>query len=197
MIKYNQSIRILIIFLLSFISLIVGVNAQESNFNLSGVVIESGSGEPVKQAVISVTSNGEFTNTDENGEFSLSLPSVDEIITVSYPGYYITDYYTSGQQNITIYLTKIGFNSNNQQYVGYFGAEKLADASNAVTLLSKSVFERSASTSIEQNISARVPGLHVVEHSGMPGHNSWINLRGISSMYGRNQPVVIIDGYDS
>lgn len=43
--------------------------AQTPEVNVTGVVTESGTGLPLKQVTISVTSTGTTADTDENGVF--------------------------------------------------------------------------------------------------------------------------------
>ncbi|MDA3891818.1 MAG: SusC/RagA family TonB-linked outer membrane protein [Salinivirgaceae bacterium] len=194
MTNFNQPVRILSILLIAVIASLNGLLAQENQDSISGTILESGSGNPIAWAVLSVASNGEFTNSDIEGKFTIKLPSKTELLTISYPGYYTTEFYTSGRQDIVIYLTEIKYNSTDQVYTSPFGAEKLNNATNAVTLLSNSVFDKSAASSFDQTITGKVAGLHMIEHSGMPGHNSWINLRGVSSIFARNEPLVFVDG---
>ncbi|MDA3891750.1 MAG: SusC/RagA family TonB-linked outer membrane protein [Salinivirgaceae bacterium] len=194
MTNFNQPVRFLSILLITLIASLNGLLAQENEYSVSGTILESGSGIPITRAVLSVASNGEFTNSDIEGKFIIELPSKAEVLTFSYPGYHTTEYYTSGEKEIIVYLTELKYNSDDEVYTTPFGTEKLKNATNAVTLLSNSVFENSASSSFDQTMVGKAAGMHMIEHSGMAGHKSWINLRGISSIYARNEPLVFIDG---
>lgn len=189
----KQLIRIFIITIIAF-TLSYNAKAQENTVKFSGTLLESGTGAPVKQAVVSIASNGEYTNTDDEGKFSIDLPSSREKLIINFPGFYLTEFFTNGKAEAVIYLTKSEFKSEFEESVSPLGYTKLNDATNAVSLMAKNNFENTASYSFDQSMVGRVSGLNVIEHSGMPGHNSWINLRGISSIYGRNQPLVFIDG---
>jgi len=168
--------------------------AQETKFSISGKIMESGTGMPIQQAIVSIGSTSESTNSDSLGNFTITLPSPSEKIMVSYPGYYSTEVFTTGATETEIFLTQINYKSDDEEYISLLGSDKIKNASNAVTLVSNSPLKNTSASSFEQTLNGKVPGLHMVEHSGMPGHNSWINLRGISSIYGRNEPLVFIDG---
>src|SRR5690606_26977675 len=43
-------------------------------------------------------------------------------------------------------------------------------------------------------LQGRVAGLEVVSNSGVPGASAQILLRGVSSISGDNQPLIVIDG---
>jgi TonB-linked SusC/RagA family outer membrane protein len=194
MTNYKQYVRILIILVVGIFCSVSNTFAQESQVSLSGKILESGTGKPIEWCVVSVSSNSESTITDSAGQFNINLPTLSEKIMVSYPGYFSTEVYISSAAELVVYLTQITIKSEDEEYSSLLGAEKVRNSSNAVTLASGSVFDNTAASSFEQTLNGKVPGLHIIEHSGMPGHNSWINLRGISSIFGRNEPLVFIDG---
>ena len=194
MTNLNRTVKILVVFLLSFSFGQTGLFAQETGFMLAGKILESGSGLPLQQAVVSIVSSGESVSTDADGAFSIELPSPIQKVLVNYPSFFTTEFYTKGDSDITIYLTKLSQKSDDEVYSSSLKGGVLRDATNAVTLITKSEIENSSGASFEQALSGKVAGLHIVEHSGMPGHSSWMNLRGVSSIFGRNSPVLFIDG---
>jgi len=194
MTNYKQHVRIIIILLFSGLFSLHSLMAQETKFTISGKILASGTGIPIPQAVVSIGSTSESTNSDSVGHFTMVLPSPMEKIMVSYPGYYSTEIYTIGEAEIVIYLTQVTQKSDDEEYTSLLGSEKVRNASNAVTQASNAVFDNTSASSFEQTLNGIIPGLQIIEHSGMPGHNSWINLRGISSIFGRNEPLVFVDG---
>lgn len=194
MINHIHSVRFFIFILIGFTVCSNLLFAQNEGYTISGKVLESGSGIPVKQAVLSVASTGEFTNSDDDGIFSLVLPTSKERILINFPGYYNSEVYLSSQQEIVIYLVPVTQRSADEIFSSPHGTEKVKHGTNAMTHLIKPEFERSAASSFEQTLNGKIPGLYLVEHSGMPGHSSWVNMRGISSIFGRNEPLVYIDG---
>ena len=52
----------------------------------------------------------------------------------------------------------------------------------------------SSEESVSQLLQGRVAGLQIVENRGIYGSSSRINIRGISSISGNNEPLIIIDG---
>ena len=83
---------------------------QENSNLLRGKVLESGSEKPVSSAVISVLSTGEFTNSDEQGNFSIQLSKDIEKINVSLPGFFSTSAVIRKADEVVIYLTKEKYN---------------------------------------------------------------------------------------
>lgn len=183
--------------LIAFLALspgISGLMAQDQGVTLTGKVLQSGSGEPLQQAVVSVVSTGESAGAGEDGSFTLELPSDNEKILVNLPGYHTLEAYSHGRREINFYLTRRGDVSSDEIYISPFGTGLLRDATNNVSLVTRSEIENSAASSWDQTLSGKVPGLHIIGHSGMPGHSSWMNLGGITSIFARNVPVVFVDG---
>ncbi len=69
--------------------------------------------------------------------------------------------------------------------------EKLGNVRNAV---SADLIERSSETNMVQSLAGKAPNVTVVQQSGDPGAGSFINIRGISTLLGNNQPLFVIDG---
>ena len=194
MMDFKNPIRTIMIILINLTVWSYSILAQDGGFTVSGKVLESGSALPIAQAVISVASSGEFTNSDTVGAFALNLPSKSESILVSFPGYYSTEIYINGQDEITVFIVPFTQRSDDEIYSSPHGTDKVRNGTNAMTHLIKQEFVRSAASSFEQTITGKIPGLYVLEHSGMPGHSSWVNMRGITSIFGRNEPLMYVDG---
>ena len=61
--------------------------AQTPEVNITGVVTESGTGLPLKQVSISVTSTGKSADTDEKGAFTIAVPNLKAELIINLPGY--------------------------------------------------------------------------------------------------------------
>ncbi len=177
-----------------FLNVFCVIGQDADNNTIVGVVYESGSGKPLNQVVISDAVSGEYTSTNENGEFTIKSSGKYRKLMVSLPGYFTTSLVIENQKEVVIYLTEINFKSVDQYYVTPTSEYQIKDAVKPVQLIEKSDFESSGIATVDNALAGKVAGMHVVEHSGMPGHNSWINLRGVSSIYGKNEPLVFVDG---
>jgi len=56
------------------------------------------------------------------------------------------------------------------------------------------LIERASETNMVQALAGKAPNVTVVQQSGDPGAGSFINIRGISTLLGNNQPLFVIDG---
>ncbi|MBN2272686.1 MAG: SusC/RagA family TonB-linked outer membrane protein [Bacteroidales bacterium] len=168
--------------------------AQSTDTLVQGQVFESGSGLPLKQVLISVSSTGVSAETDSSGAFTIGVPDKNVQLIIDLPGYNRRRIYLNGRDHVDVSLVSSEYKSLDNNYYSPLGHPVLKDATYAVSVLKNSEFEMSKSTSFDQNMQGRIAGMHVVEHSGMPGTRTWMNIRGISSLYGKNMPLLYVDG---
>jgi TonB-linked SusC/RagA family outer membrane protein len=168
--------------------------AQDAGTLVKGQVIESGTGKPLGQVLISVSSTGASTQTDSLGAFSIGVPDNQAALIIDLPGYIKRNVFILGRESINVSLVASDFKSMDNIYNSPLGVASVKDATYAVSILNAADIDLTKSTSFDQNIHGRIPGIRIVDHSGRPGTKTWMNIRGISSIYGKNQPLLFIDG---
>jgi hypothetical protein len=185
---------------LSLITLFFAINitqpllAQTSEVNVTGVVTESGTGLPLKQVSISVSSTGVTAGTDENGAFTIVVPSLEAELTINLPGYNVRNIYLNGRDKVNVTLVSASYRSFDNSYNTPNGAIPVKDAIYSVTSVTASDVKLNKVTSFDQVFQGRVPGMSVTQQSGMPGSRTYMTVRGISSLYGNSEPLLVIDG---
>ncbi|MBW8331149.1 MAG: SusC/RagA family TonB-linked outer membrane protein [Prolixibacteraceae bacterium] len=184
------SILILLITCFSFQT----VWSQNSNENIKGIVLESGTGRPLEQALISVTSTGISSETDDKGVFTISVPHKQVELIIDLPGYNKRIIHLNGRDLINVSLVSSGYSSFDNSFNNPLGKSVLKDANFSVTALTADNLKFSMASSFDQALQGRVSGLSVIEQSGMPGHKTFMNIRGISSLYGKTEPLLFVDG---
>ncbi|MEN8156100.1 MAG: SusC/RagA family TonB-linked outer membrane protein [Bacteroidota bacterium] len=193
--RYSISnILFLMIVLLFTGALFQPVNAQASEVEVTGTVVESGSGMPLAQVAIFVTSTGTSSDTDEQGAFTIMVPGLDAEISVNLPGYNKRNIFLNGRDQVEVTLVSSTYRSMDDSYNTPLGPSVVKDATYAATTLTKSETDLSNATSFDQVLQGRVPGMSVIEQSGMPGHRTFMNIRGFSSLFANTEPLLFIDG---
>jgi TonB-linked SusC/RagA family outer membrane protein len=173
---------------------IQSVWAQNPGVTIKGIVLESGTGLPLKQVSISVASTGTSSETDEKGAFSIVVPDKHAELLINLPGYNKRNIYLNGRDLINISLVSTDYNSFDNSYNNPLGSNLLKDASFPVSALTAENLKQEQVSSFDQALQGRVSGLSVIQQSGMPGHKTYMNIRGVSSLYGNNEPLLFIDG---
>lgn len=175
-------------FLLLLLMLPFGMLAQST---LSGTVSDS-SGLPVPGANVFVEGTSNGTSTDMDGKYSLSGLSNGNRITFSFIGYASQTIEFTGQSSLDIVLQEDTAQLQEVVVVGY-GSVKKKDATGSVALITSENFNRGFNTTAENMINGRVAGLTITT-PGAPGAGSVIRIRGGSSLFASNDPLIVIDG---
>ncbi len=167
-----------------------GLMAQSS---LSGVVVDSKSNQPVPGVNVVVKGAQQSVTTDFDGKFKLSKIKQGDVVLFSFVGYKEQTITYSNQTNVRVQLVE----AENQLQevvvqVGY-GAVKKKDATGAVTVLTTKDFNKGTNVTAENLLNGRVAGV-TVNTSGAPGSGSQIRIRGGSSLFASNDPLIVVDG---
>lgn len=160
---------------------------------IKGVVLEKNTGQPIPGVNIKVSGGNLNASTDFDGKFQFSGVKPENQITFSYTGYTTQTVTIGAQKNITVYLEE----DNNLLkevvvQVGY-GSVKKKDATGSVTALTTKDFNKGNNITTENLLNGRVAGL-TINSSGAPGSLSEIRIRGGSSLFASNNPLIVIDG---
>ncbi|MDM1327976.1 SusC/RagA family TonB-linked outer membrane protein [Myroides odoratimimus] len=162
--------------------------AQEKTFN--GIVSEGGLPLPGVSVTISGTSEG--TQTDLDGKYSLKVKKGDVII-FSFVGMKDIKHTVGGEAvyNVTmasdeemldeVVVTALGIKRDKKK-LGYSSQEVKGDN-----------LSGSGQTNAVNALSGNVAGLQVTAPSSMGG-SARIVLRGVKSVTGNNQPLIVVDG---
>ncbi len=79
--------------------------------------------------------------------------------------------------------------------VGFGQKKTVKELTGAVgTVSGKSIAQSSSSASIERALSGSIAGVQTGAASGQPGGFASIRVRGVSSINGNNNPIIILDG---
>ncbi|WP_412465016.1 SusC/RagA family TonB-linked outer membrane protein [Flavobacterium mekongense] len=174
-----------------FLLLPFGALAQST---LSGVVVDSKTNQPLPGVNVIVQGANSSTSTDFDGKFQVGgLKSGDKVV-FSFVGYNSQTITFSGQKSVNIILEE---SANQLQevvvQVGY-GTVKKKDATGSVSTLTTKDFNQGSNVTAENLLNGRVAGLTVNAGGGAPGSGNQIRIRGGSSLFASNDPLIVIDG---
>jgi len=158
---------------------------------VSGIVSdESGQPLPGANVIQKGTTNG--TTTDAEGKYSLNVPD-DAILVISFIGYTTVEEAVGNRAKIDIAL-KSDATSLSEIVVTGYGELRKADVTSAQSSISSKDINLTVNTTFDQAIQGRAPGVYVTQNSGNPGGGVSVNIRGVSTLNGTNEPLYVIDG---
>ena len=159
---------------------------------LTGKITDASSNQAMSGVSVAITGTTNGTFTDSEGAFTLKNVKSGDNVSFSFLGYKTETITYANQQNITISLQQEGQGIEEVVVIGY-GKVKKKDATGSVSVLSEKDFNKGAIVTAENLLNGRIAGV-TVNTSGAPGSGSEIRIRGGSSLYGSNDPLIVIDG---
>jgi TonB-dependent starch-binding outer membrane protein SusC len=166
--------------------------AFSQNSTLSGKVLDE-KGAPVAKASVNPRGGNGGVTTNEDGSFSISLPSTIKAIVISSVGYVTQEVPATadGVSNITLIASIASL--NDVVVVGY-GTSKRKDVTSAITSVTSKDFVQGLVTNPTDQIQGKVAGLVITKPDGDPNSPVVIRLRGQTSLTGGQNPLVVVDG---
>lgn len=137
------------------------------------------------------TANG--TVTDANGKFSLDVANEKATLIISHIGYASQEIAVRGQAVIDVSISE-GVNKLDEVVVVGYGTQRKRDITGATSTISKDQISQFPLARVDQAIQGRSSGVYVLNSDGSPGGNTMIRIRGLNSINGGNQPLIVIDG---
>ena len=190
-----------------------GIVAAMQAQSLSGHVLTSG-GDPVPDAVIS-SPGCETVRSADDGSFSIEGVKEGQPLTVWHDGYFQRSVFvpsvssTSSVPSVKIFMIETDRTRYNETVITPFAATSGSSsattgsgfatvgsgfaAATSTTNINRKDFAL-GSFSIDNALRGEVPGLQVVNKSGMTGEGAFMQLRGVRSLVADNAPLIVING---
>ena len=200
-IKLNLGqLAVLYFFLLSllFFSLKISaeptdININQGSYEVSGRVTDS-DGNPLTGVTVTVLGTTRGTVTDIDGNYLLNVQPDDSKLVFSFIGYLSKDEILDGRTVINVILEADVIGLPEVLVVGY-GTQRRATITSSVSSVTAEDFIPGSVTNPLQLIRGKVAGLAVNRITGDPtSGNVQLMLRGISTLQGNSQPLIVIDG---
>ncbi|WP_282039580.1 SusC/RagA family TonB-linked outer membrane protein [Saccharicrinis aurantiacus] len=177
----------LLLLIMSCIS--ISAFAQESIITGNVISQEDGLAIPGVSVVIKGTTSG--TITDFDGNFSLKA-KVGDILLFSFVGMKnLEQTVTSAKVNVKLEPESIGLDE--VVAIGY-GTQKKKEVSGAVVQVKAEALEKISTSDLGTALQGNIAGVSVQASSGAPGATANIQIRGVSSINGQNDPLWVVDG---
>lgn len=155
------------------------------------VTDEKGDVVPNASVIIKGTTVG--TTTQNDGSFSLAIPSSARTLVVTSVGMGSIEISLTKASSYNIVLSATAKNLEEVVVVGY-GSQRRTNVTGSIATVKQSAIENKPFTSVDKALQGAVPGLQVSSTSGAPGAFTDIRIRGQGSINASNQPLWVIDG---
>ncbi|MCA5005050.1 SusC/RagA family TonB-linked outer membrane protein [Sphingobacterium bovistauri] len=163
------------------------------NASLVGTVIDAETKEPIEGATVQLEAVTHSVKTDRNGKFQfVTGQKLPFTATISYVGYV-------SQKNVfktspAIVELKPKSNGLEEVVVVGYGTQRKADLVGAVSKVDASKTKVIPEASFDTQLQGNVAGVQINGGTGIPGGNTFIRVRGSTSINSSNDPLYVIDG---
>ncbi|PZR28362.1 MAG: TonB-dependent receptor [Citrobacter freundii] len=159
---------------------------------IHGKVIDSTSSNPVSDATVNVAGTAISTKTGTDGEFAINV-SVGQTLSISHVGFNLSTVQIKSFSDIVVRLTSSSGELLDVVVVGY-GRQKKVSVVAAISTMKAEGLRQTPAANIGIALAGRLPGLSVLQRSGVPGGEQMeFYIRGRSTINGQ-QPLILVDG---
>ena len=167
-----------------------GVLAQE--ITVTGKVSDS-EDIPLPGATVLIMDTDSGTQTDFDGNFTLTNVPAEAVLQVSYIGYATQEVSVDGRTNIIISLSEDVQALDDVVVIGY-GQLRVKDLTSSISTVQSEDIVKTPTAQVMQALQGKVPGLQIVSN-GAPGNAPAVRIRGLGSYDAANTgPLYVVDG---
>lgn len=179
--------RIITIFLC-----VISVSVFAQTQDITGKVTDS-SGAPLPGVTIIEKGTNNGTVTDTDGTYSINNVTNESVLVFSFVGMISQEITVGIQTTISVTLETDAIGIEEVVAVGY-GTLKKSDITGAVASVSKDMLESRPVATFEDALKGRTSGVQIRQTGGDLAGDFSISIRGIGSVTGSNDPLIVVDG---
>ena len=152
-------------------------------------------GQPLPGVSVFVKGSSKATITNSKGVFAFRVPEDDAILVFSYIGYKTKEVSVAAQMNVS--LEPDPAKLDEVMVIGYGTTTRRLNTGSQAGISAKDL-EKQPVTNVLEALTARLPGVTVVQTNGLPGAGINIQIRGANAIGAQglkpNRPFYVIDG---
>jgi iron complex outermembrane receptor protein len=160
--------------------------------NVTGFVFDSQTGSGIPGVTVTVKGSQVATQTNEEGNFSI-VSSGNGTLVFTAVNYTTLEMPVNNRSNLEVAMSLSTEKLTEVVVIGY-GSVKKEDVTGAISTISTKDFQKGTITSFDQMIAGKSPGIAITSNGGHPGSGSVIRIRGLASLNGGNDPLIVVDG---
>ncbi|TXK46436.1 SusC/RagA family TonB-linked outer membrane protein [Pontibacter qinzhouensis] len=170
------------------------VQAFAQGRTVTGNVTDQATGQGLPGVSIQVKGTTTGTATDIDGNFSVSVPSENTTLVFRAIGYQAVERAVGTSSTINVVLA-VNAQQLNEVVVTAQGIERdVRSLGYATQSVQGEAISQRSEPNVLNALQGKVAGVNITGASGAPGASTNINIRGITSFNGSNQPLIVVDG---
>ncbi|WP_373521779.1 SusC/RagA family TonB-linked outer membrane protein [Aquiflexum sp.] len=183
--------KVLLCFVLS---LFTAISVMAQSRTVTGKVTSTDDPDGIPGANILIKGTALGTVTDLDGNFSLEVPSGSNILVFSFVGYNTQEILLEGRSIVNVIL-QADFRALSEVVVTSQGIERdERSLGYSLQSIKGDALSQRSEPNVLNALQGKVAGVNIGGSSGSAGASTNINIRGITSFTGNNQPLIVVDG---
>ncbi len=181
-----------------FILLFVATTAMAQNRTITGTVTSKEDGLPIPGVSVKVKGTNIGVSTGANGKFSLSVPSNATTLEFSSIGFASQAIVIGSRSVVSISLDSDSKSLGEVVVTGVLGIERQKkEIGYASAKVDNAALTATKAVNVASGLQGKVSGLNITPINNGVFEDIKINLRGIRSLTGNNNPMLLLDGVPS
>ncbi len=167
---------------------------QNSRIKISGRVLskEDGLSMPGVTVLLKGTTHGVIT--DAEGKYTIEVPRKGAVLIFSSVGFEPQEIIVGAKMDIDAVL-RPSVTELDGVVVSAIGTKvKIDESGSSSSVIKSKLVAESGETGIINSLAGKASGVRIVKSNGDPGSGSSIQIRGVNTIEGASQPLVILDG---
>src|SRR5215210_7840089 len=178
---------------LLLLTLLFGQDLFAQDRIVTGTVTTTEEGQPMSGVSVLVPGTNRGTTTGSSGRFTIRVPRGSTQLEFDYVGYVTQRVSVGARANVKISLSQDVRQLKDVVVVGY-GTQRKSDITGAISSIKGSDLTQLSTQRVDQALQGRAAGVMVLNTDGAPGGNTTIRVRGMNSINGGNNALIVVDG---
>lgn len=166
--------------------------AKSQNITVTGKITDA-AGMPLPGATIIVKGSSTGASADFDGAYSLKVPNLSVVLMVSYVGFVTKEVTLTGSSVLNVKLISSSENLHEVVVTALGQSKEKKSLGYSTSVIKSDAIVKTGSATIANSIYGKAPGVRITSTPGGAG-NINIQIRGVNSITGKNQPLIILDG---
>jgi len=180
---------------MAVLCLIFKANAQSTTMPLRGKITDERN-QPLSGATIRLKGTSRASTSDAQGNFTINVTLSEGILVVSFLGY-LTQELQFSKDNADPFKVILKEDENALKEVeinaGYYTV-KDKERTGSISRVTAETIGKQPVNNVLGALIGRMPGIEIVQSTGLPGGGFSVRIRGQNSIANGNEPLYIVDG---
>ena len=163
------------------------------NRTVTGTVTAKEDGLPIPGATVRVKGTSTAVATDVNGKYAISAPA-NSTLVFSYIAYSSQEIPVGTKSAISVVLSQASKQLNEVIVTALNIKRDTKSLGYSTTQVKPAQILQKSEPDMLKSLEGKVAGVDIQSTNGTPGAGTRINIRGNTSFFGENQPLIIVDG---